>query len=300
MKQKLGRNTINTWFWGYFFIAPVVVGLTIFLIGPLFYALYLSLTNWDGLTPAHFIGLDNFRRLFQDPDIFKEFTNTIKYMLGVVPSTIFLALIVANLLNANIKGRSFFRASFFLPMVTMATAVAVVWRWLYNSRYGLVNIVTRLFNWNPMWLGEPRYIMPAVMIVAVWSGVGYASIILLAGLQSIPKTYYEAAEIDGAGVVTQFFRITVPMVSPSIFFLTITQIIGAFKAFDLIYMFSGVNSGNGPTAQAVRTMVFGVYFRGFTLMHMGYAAAEAVLLFLLILAVTLFQFYLQKRLVHYE
>jgi multiple sugar transport system permease protein len=195
--------------------------------------------------------------------------------------------------------RIFFRTAFFLPMVTMPTAVAAVWRWLYNSQYGLVNYLTRPFGWNPMWLGDPRYILPAVIIVAVWSGIGYASIILLAGLQNIPKTFYEAAEIDGAGPFQRFARITVPLLSPSIFFLTITSMIGAFKAFDLIFMFSG-GIASGPTSQAVRTMVYGIYHKGFVLLRMGYAAAEAVILFCLILLVTLFQFYLQKKLVFYD
>jgi multiple sugar transport system permease protein len=185
-------------------------------------------------------------------------------------------------------------------MVTMPTAIAAVWRWLYNSQYGLVNYLTRPFGRNPMWLGDPQYILTAVIIVAIWSGIGYAAIILLAGLQNIPKTYYEAAEIDGAGPFRRFTRITAPLLSPSIFFLTITSMIGAFKAFDLIFMFSGGGSSSGPTSQAVRTMVYGIYHKGFVLMNMGYAAAEAVVLFAIILSVTLLQFYLQKKLVFYD
>jgi multiple sugar transport system permease protein len=299
-RRRIGRNTINTWLWGYFFIAPVLIGIMVFLIGPLFYAFYLSVTDWDGFVKAHFIGLRNFVQLFQEPDLYIEFFNTLKYIIGVVPITIILALCIANLLNTNVKGRAFFRVAFFLPMVTMPAAVATVWRWLFNSQYGLVNFLTRPFGWNPMWLGDPRYIMTAVIIVAIWSGIGYAAIILLAGLQNISKTLYEAAEIDGAGPVRKFLRITVPLLSPSIFFLTITSLIGGFKAFDLIFMFSGGTVASGPTAQAVRTMVYGIYHKGFVLMHMGYAAAEAVVLFAIIMVVTLFQFYLQKKLVVYD
>jgi multiple sugar transport system permease protein len=288
------------WLWGYFFIAPVMLGIIVFSIGPVFYAFYLSLTDWDGLVKANFVGLRNFGRLFLDRDLYIEFFNTLKYMIGVVPCTIIIALCIASLLNQKVRGRSFFRTAFFLPMVTMPTAVAAVWRWLYNSQYGLVNYLTRPFGWNPMWLGDPRYILTAVIIVAIWSGIGYASIILLAGLQNIPKTYYEAAEIDGAGPFRQFTQITAPLLSPSIFFLTITSMIGAFKAFDLIFMFSGGGSASGPTSQAVRTMVYGIYHKGFVLMNMGYAAAEAVTLFAIILSVTLFQFYLQRKLVFYE
>jgi multiple sugar transport system permease protein len=302
MKQhrRIGRNAINTWFWGYFFVAPVMFGITVFLIGPLFYAFYLSLTNWDGFVKANFVGFRNFSQILQDRDLYIEFFNTLKYMIGVVPCTIIIALGIANLLNQKVRGRSFFRTAFFLPMVTMPAAVAAVWRWLYNSQYGLVNYLTRLFGWNPMWLGDPRYILTAVIIVAIWSGIGYASIILLAGLQNIPKTYYEAAEIDGAGAFRKFTRITAPLLSPSIFFLTITSMIGAFKAFDLIFMFSGGGNSSGPASQAVRTMVYGIYHKGFVLMRMGYAAAEAVVLFAIILSVTLLQFYLQKKLVFYD
>jgi len=299
-RRRAGRLTVSNWLWGYFFVAPVVVGILVFLVGPLFYAFYLSLTDWNGFVTPAFVGARNFARLFADAEIYNEFWNTLRYMLGVVPGTIILALCVAVLLNAKVKARAFFRTAFFLPMVTMATAVAVVWRWLYNSQYGLVNIVTRLFGWNPLWLGEPALIMPAVIVVAVWGGIGYAAIILLAGLQSIPTTYYEAAQIDGAGPFSRFIHITVPLLSPSIFFLSITQIIGAFKAFDLIFMFSGGGTGSGPTAQAVRTMVYGVYHKGFVLMNMGYAAAEALLLFAIIMLITLFQFYIQKKVVFYE
>jgi multiple sugar transport system permease protein len=234
-----------------------------------------------------------------DRELYIEFFNTIKYMIGAVPCTILLALGVANLLNQKVRGRAFFRTAFFLPMVTMSTAIAAVWRWLYNSQYGLVNYLTRPFGWNPMWLGDARFIMAAVIIVAVWSGIGHASIILLAGMQNIPKTFYEAAEIDGAGSFRKFTLITVPLLSPSIFFLTITSMMGAFKAFDLIFMFSG-GWDSGPISMAVRTMVYGIYHKGFVLMKMGYAAAEAVVLFAIILLVTLFQFYLQKKLVFYD
>lgn len=299
-KQHIGRNTLNTWFWGYFFVAPVMLGVAVFLLGPLFYALYLSLTDWDGFVTPRFIGLRNFFNLFQDEELYIEFFNTLKYMIGVVPCTIIIALCVANLLNTKIKGRAFFRTAFFLPMVTMPAAIATVWRWLFNSQYGLVNFLFRPFGLNPLWLGDPAYIMTAVIIVAIWSGIGYASIILLAGLQNIPKNYYEAAQIDGAGPVRSFISITVPLLSPSIFFLTITSMIGAFKAFDLIFMFSGGGTSSGPIAMSVRTMVYGIYHKGFVLMKMGYGAAEAVILFAIILLVTLGQFYMQKKLVFYD
>ena len=266
------------------------------------YAIYMALLKWDGLSQPTFIGLGNFRDLFQDPQILLELFNTLKYAIFVVPITLIIALFIASSLNEKIPGRAFFRVSFFLPVVTMPVAISTVWKWLFNSQFGLVNILFRPFGLNPQWLGDPNYILSAVIVVAIWSGVGYAAIILLAGLQSIPGNYYEAASIDGASRWRQFLQITIPLLSPTLFFLLITSMINAFKAFDIIYMFAGASvvSSSGPITEAVRTMVFGIYQKGFMLMRMGYAAAEAVLLFTLILIVTAVQFRLQKKLVFYD
>jgi multiple sugar transport system permease protein len=262
----------------------------------------MAMTEWDGLTGPVFIGVKNFISIAKDAQIGRELINTLKYMVWTVPIGLSLAIIVAVLLNSKIHGKSFFRVAFFLPVVTMAAAVATVWRYLFNSQYGLVNYLFRPFGLNPQWLGDSRYIMSALIVVAVGGGIGYSTIFLLAGLQNIPKTYYEAAEIDGANHFHQFFRITIPLLSPTIFFLLITSMIGAFKVFDLVYMFGGASTvaSGGPTTEAIRTMVFGIYQKGFLLLRMGYASAEAVLLFLIILIVTLIQFRLQKRFVFYD
>jgi len=301
-KKRPGRVTVIDWFWGYLFIAPVILGIAVFSIGPVIYSLFMSMTEWDGLTSPKFIWFSNFVTLIADAQVGRELFNTFIYMVGTVPIGLSLAIVIAVLLNANIKGKSFYRVAFFLPVVTMPTAIATVWRFLFNSQYGLVNYLFRPFGLNPQWLGDPKYIMTALIIVAIWSGIGYSAIILLAGLQQIPKTYYEAADIDGASPAHQFFRITVPLLSPTIFFLLITSMIGAFKAFDLIYLFSGASvvASGGPTTEAVRTMAFGIYQKGFLLLRMGYAASEAVLLFVIILIVTLIQFRLQKKFVFYD
>ena len=302
MRKKPGRTTIINWFWGYFFIAPVILGITVFSIGPVLYSLFMSLTEWNTLTSPTFIGIGNFVSIAKDGQIGREFINTLIYMIGTVPIGIGIAIFIAVLLNSNIRGKSFFRVAFFLPVVTMPTAIAVVWRFLFNSQYGLINFLFRPFGLNPQWLGDPKYIMSALIIVAVWSVIGYNTVLLLAGLQQIPKNYYEAADIDGASPFHQFFRITIPLLTPSIFFLLITSMIGAFKAFDLIFMFAGASvvASGGPTTEAVRTMAFGIYQKGFLLLRMGYAAAEAVILFLIILVVTLIQFKLQKKFVFYD
>jgi multiple sugar transport system permease protein len=301
-KRPVGRNALNERRWGYFFIAPVMLGVFMFALGPVLYAIYMSLTQWDGMTQPVFVGFANFQTLLKDPTVLRELMNTLKYTVWVVPATLIIAIVVANMLNTAIPGRSFFRVSFFLPVVTMPVAIATVWRWLFNSQFGLVNFLFRPFGLNPQWLGDPQFVMASIIVVAIWSGIGYAAVILLAGLQNIPKNYYEAASIDGASTRHQFFLITIPLLSPTIFFLFITSMISAFKAFDIIYMFAGASvvASGGPLTEAVRTMVFGVYQEGFQLQRMGYAAAKAVLLFALILVVTAMQFRLQKKLVCYD
>ena len=301
-KKPVGRGTRNNWFWGYFFISPVFLGVMVFSIGPVLFSFYMAMTEWNGLTNPVFIGLNNFVTIVRDAQIGREFINTLIYMIGTVPIGLSLSVFVAVLLNSKIKGKSFFRVAFFLPVVTMPVAIATVWRYLFNSQFGLVNYLFRPFGLNPQWLGDPHYIMPALIVVAIWGGIGYSAIILLAGLQNIPKTYYEAADIDGANPFNQFFHITIPLLSPTIFFLLITSMIGAFKAFDLVYLFAGASAdaSGAPTTEAIRTMVFGIYQKGFNLLRMGYAAAEAVVLFIIILIVTLIQFRLQKKFVFYD
>ena len=302
-KNRMSRQKKIAWLWGYIFIAPVILGTLTFSAGPVLYSFYMSLTDWDGLSPGTppFVGFGNFISLFRDSYIFKEFTNTLIYAVGVVPLTIMIAIILANFLNSRVPARSFFRVVYFLPIVTMPIAVAMVWRWLFNSEMGLVNFLFRPFGLNPQWLGDAKWIMPALIIVSVWSGVGYATVILIAGLQSIAPMYYEVAEIDGANFLTKFFRITLPLLSPTIFFLLITEFIGAFKAFDIVFMFSGAsNTSRGPVTDAIRTMVYGIYERGFTFRTMGYAAAQAVLLFGFILIFTGLQFLLQSKTVFYD
>jgi len=298
--KKPGRVTIVNWFWGYFFIAPILIGILVFSIGPVFFSLYMSLTNWTGLTNAKFIGLDNFKQMIGDTVLRQEIFNTFKYTIWTVPVGLCLSIFLAVLMNSIKKGKSFFRVAYFLPVVTMPAAVATVWRYLFNSQYGVINYLFKPFGLNPQWLGDPNYIMTALIVVAIWSEIGYNIIILTAGLQQIPSTYYEAAEIDGASSARKLFRITIPLLSPTIFFLLVTGMMGALRVFDIVFMFTGKVGSSGPTLDAIKTMVFGIYQRGFLFMNMGYASANAVLLFVIILLITLIQFKLQKKLVFYE
>lgn len=288
--------------WGYLFIAPLVLGLLAFSIGPILFSFYMSFTNWNSLVEPDFVGLKNYIDIVQDDSFVLEIKNTLYFALGTVPLTIILSLILANALNSHTRGTGFFRVLYFLPNVTMASAVALVWRWLFNSRLGLINAVLGFFHLpQPAWLTDPNFTMPAVIVMTVWAAIGYNMIILLSGMQSIPKTLYEAAELDGAGGFKKFVHITVPLVTPSIFFVLTMQVMGAFKTFDTIFVFAGGGKNlQGPIADSIRTMVVGLYQNGFIFLKMGYASAQAVVLFLVILLFTAIQFWLQKKWVYYE
>lgn len=263
----------------------------------------MSFTNWNSLSIPDFTGAANYLKLLKDANIGIELRNTLLYTLGTVPITLILAVLIANALNQRIPCRGLFRTAYFLPVVTMQVAVAMVWRWMLNSEFGIVNQALALFGiTGPMWLGDTRFIMFAVIMVTVWNKLGYNTIILLAGLQGISDSYYEAADIEGASSWKKFTKITLPLLSPSIFFVAITLTMDALKAFDIIYVFtgSGADSSSSPMLKAIRTMVYGIYENGFINMKMGYACAEAVILFLIIMAITAFQFYMQKKWVYYD
>ncbi len=288
---------------GYLFIAPLVLGVLIFSILPILFAFAMSFTDWNSLSAPQIVGTLNYSKLLQDPNLGIELRNTLLYTIGTVPVTLILAVLIANALNQKIPCRGLFRTIYFLPVVTMQVAVAMVWRWLLNSQFGVVNQVLAWFGIEgPMWLGDSNFIMIAVIIVTVWNKLGYNTIILLAGLQGISDSYYEAADIEGISAVKKFTKITLPLLSPSIFFVSITLTMDALKAFDIIYIFtgSGADSSSSPMLKAIRTMVYGIYENGFINMKMGYACAEAVILFCIIMAITALQFYMQKKWVYYD
>ncbi|TLS52421.1 sugar ABC transporter permease [Paenibacillus antri] len=289
--------------WGYLFIGPAVLGLLAFVVLPVLFSLVLSFTNWDGSASISFIGLDNFARLFQDVVYLKAMRTTGIYALIAVPLTVAASILVAALLDRRIAGRNVYRTIFFIPSITMPIAIAVVWKWLYNSSTGLINFMLGLVGIDgPSWLTDPNVILWSVIIISVWAGIGSNMVILLAGLQGIPESYYEAARIDGASAVRRFLYITVPMLTPTIFFVTVTSFISSFQVFDLVYIFASSSSsgGGGVLLEATRTAVYSIYQNGFQFFKIGYASAQAWVLFLVILLITLVQLRLQKRWVHYE
>lgn len=291
--KKVSKKRKTDWFWAYLMILPTVGGLTIFYIGAFFQNLFYSFTDLGAFGNYKWIGFANYSRLLSDPNIPKALANTFKYTLISVPVGICLAMFFASLLNSKIKGLTLYRTLYFLPAVTMPAAIAMMWRWLYNGQYGLINQILAKFGIEgKAWIADPKYAMGALIIVGIWSSLGMNIIYFLAGLQGIPRVYYEAAEIDGAGPIKQFFRITLPLLSPTIFFVTIMSLINAFQMFDLIFL---MISNTSMAIDSTMSIVYLFYKNAFEFLDKGYASAISILLFFIILVVTIIQLRLQKK-----
>ena len=296
-KKKATARQKKDWFAGYVFIAPVTLGLLVFYIWPFIQNFWFSFNNVNKFNVTHFIGLDNYKQLIGDAEVWTTFGNTLKYVVFTVPIGLFLSICIAALLNAKIRGTSIYRTLYFLPSVTMAAAVAMVWKWVFNEKMGILNsVIAGLGGERVGWLTNPKTALFIVMLVGLWMSVGYNMIILLAGMQGIPKTYYEAASIDGAGGLAQFFKITIPLLTPSIFFVMITSIISGFQVFDVVYMM--VLKSN-PAYESTQTVVMLFYRQAFDYGYKGYAAAISILIFIAIMIVTIFQLIGQKKWVNY-
>jgi multiple sugar transport system permease protein len=296
--RKWHRVVGGDLFWAYLMIAPLTIGLLIFYIWPIFQTFFFSFTKWGAFGTYHWTGPSNYQLLLHDPDLGGALTNTLIFTVLSVPASIALSVLVAVLLNQPIRGVGVYRTLYFLPAITMPAAIAMVWRWLYNGDYGLINYVLSLIDIHgPRWVSDPHISLYSLILVGIWGGIGYNMILFLAGLQSIPRTYYEAASLDGAGPFRIFFRITLPMLSPTIFFATVISMIGAFQLFDLVYLMFPAGS---IVIDSTQTVVYLFYKNAFLVENKGYAAAIAMLLFVIILGVTAIQFQLQKRWVHYS
>lgn len=294
VRSRLRRREATT---AWLFITPVLIGVAAFQAYPVLFSAYISLTEWNLLTPPKFIGWANFKDLLlNDPTFRTSLINTTVYALGTVVPGIVLALIFASLLNRGIRGRTVYRAIYFIPVVAPAVSAAILWTWLYQPDFGIVNFLLHLVGINgPPWLASTTWAMPAVIIMGVWQSLGNSIVILLAGLQNISRTYYEAAEIDGAGSFQSFRHITLPLVSPSVFFVLVLSTINAFQVFTSIY----IMTGGGP-ANATISVVMYLYQAAFQNQEMGSAAAMAYLLFAILAALTALNFYLQRLWVFYE
>jgi multiple sugar transport system permease protein len=280
---------------GWLFITPAILGLIIWLAGPMIYSIWLSLTEWDLIRPPRFIGVANFTRMVEDRLFYKSLWATLYYTAFHVPLTLILAFLVAMLLNTKTRGITFFRTLYYIPSIVPAVANAVLWIWLFNSEFGLLNLFLRALGFNKvMWLQDPNTAMPALILMSLWS-MGGTMIIYLAGLNGIPEQLYEAAEIDGAGSWSRFWNITIPMMTSVIFFNLILQIIGSFQVFTASYLMT-----RGGPNYATNFYVLYLFDNAFSWFDMGYAAALAWVLFFIILALSLIVFRSGSRWVYYE
>ncbi|GAA2870982.1 carbohydrate ABC transporter permease [Nonomuraea rubra] len=286
------------WAWGYLLIAPMALGLAVFYLWPIFQTLYLSFTESGVFGGYTWVGTANYADLLGDEDMAGALGNTLLYAVLVLAG-VPLSIVVAALLNVpGLRGLSVYRTLYFLPVVTMPAAVGLTWRYLFNGDFGAINHLLGLVGIDgPYWMGDPDVAIYAIAIVGVWSSIGYNAVLFLAGLQGIPRHYYEAASIDGAGRLRQFFRITLPLLTPTTFFVVVITMINALQVFDLVYLMIDTTS---PALRGSRTIVYFFFEKAFVHNQRGLAAAIAVLLLGLILVLTAIQFRLQKKWVHYE
>ena len=281
--------------WGWLFILPTIIGLIILNIIPIFQTVYQSFFKTGDFGKGNiFIGFENYTKVFGDAEIWQALLNTFKYAIIEVPFSIILALVLAVLLNRKMKGRSVYRTIIFLPMVAAPAAVVMVWRWLFNSDFGLLN---NIFHLNVKWVSDPKIAVYSIAVIGVWSILGYNMVLFLSGLQEIPHDYYEAAELDGATGIKSFFHITVPLLSPTIFFVLVTRVIGSLQVFDLIYM---VMDKSNPALEKTQSLVYLFYKYAFINKNMGYGATIVVVLLVITMIITAFQMIGQKKWVFYN
>ncbi len=280
----------------YLYLLPTLLGLLLFSAGSVIASFLISFTRWPVVTPPEWTGLQNYRDLLASPLFWQVFWNTLLYVLLAVPLSLGSALAAALLVNQKLRGVRFFRTVYFLPVVSSMVAVALVWSYMYNPEYGLLNALLQGFFGirGPAWLADARWAMLAMVLVTVWKGLGYTMVIFLAGLQNIPEELYEAAALDGVGPLRKFWRITLPMLSPTLFFALVITLIGSFQVFEQTYMLT-----RGGPANATMTLSYYIYQHAFQFFHMGYAAAMSYVLFAFLFVVTLAQFRLQRRWVFY-
>ena len=294
-KKKVTSRERSEFRWGWAFIIPTMLGLIILNIIPIFQTIYKSFFKTGDFGRGNiFVGLENYQTIFADSQVWQALINTIKYAIVEVPFSIAISLVLAVLLNRKMKGRSVYRTIFFLPMVAAPAAVAMVWRWLFNADFGLINHV---FGVHVNWVSDPNIAIFSIAVIGIWSIIGYNMVLFLAGLQEVPGDYYEAADIDGASGVRQFFSITLPLISPTIFFVLVTRVIGALQVFALIFM---VMDKSNPALIKTQSLVYLFYEYSFRQKNQGYGSAIVVLLLVVIMIVTVFQMIGQKKWVYYN
>ncbi|MBQ7147249.1 MAG: sugar ABC transporter permease [Pseudobutyrivibrio sp.] len=293
--KRVTQRAKSEFIWGWLFILPTMIGLIVLNIIPIFQTIYQSFFKTGDFGKGNiFVGGANYAKVFADTEVWQALWNTLKYAVVEVPISIFISLVLAVFLNGKIKGKSTFRTIFFLPMVAAPAAIAMVWKWLYNSEFGLLN---HILPGKTNWISDSKIAIYSIAIIGIWSIIGYNMVLFLAGLQEVPKDYYEAAAIDGATGIQQFFSITVPLVSPTIFFVLVTRIIAAMQVFDVIYM---VIDNNNPALNKTQSLVCLFYKYSFQQSNKGYGSTVVVVLLMVIMFFTVLQMIGQKKWVHYN
>ena len=293
-KNKVPYNKEET-LWAMILLSPKIIGLIIFTLGPVIASFMLSFTNWDLVSKPNWVGIYNYQHLLSNETFIKALMNTLYYTIVSVPVSMILSLLLAIAMNQKIKGIIVFRTAFFIPVISSMVAISLLWKYIYNSQYGLLNYFLGFFGVPPQnWLGDIKLAMPSLILMSVWKGLGYNMMIWLAALQGIPEDLYEAARIDGANKWQQFKKITLPLLSPTTFLMLILGIIGSFQVFESSYVMT-----NGGPANATLTIVLYLYSNAFEWLKMGYASAMAYILALIIFVLTIIQFKYQKKWVHY-
>ncbi|WP_419878555.1 carbohydrate ABC transporter permease [Brevibacillus centrosporus] len=281
---------------GWLFVSPMVLGFLVLLLGPLLLAFYMSLTDWPLLGEPTFVGMDNYKAIFSDEEFWTVVGNTFTFAAGLVPLNIVLALGLALLLARKLPGIGIFRTAIFVPVMTSLIVWAIVWKYLFATDTGFINQILQLFGiTGPAWLYNPQLAMPVVIVTSVLKNVGLNMVLFIAALQQVPVHLYEAARIDGAGRARQFFQITVPMISPTIFLTTLLTIIGSLKVFGQIYVMT-----QGGPGDSTKVLVYYIWEKAFKNFEFGYASALAFVLFFIIFVFTLLQWQYRKRWVFHE
>jgi multiple sugar transport system permease protein len=294
-KRKMGRQEKKEAMYGYLFISALILQFVIFVLGALIYSFYASFTDWNLLKSKEFVGLSNYVHIFKDEQFWKATYNTVFLMIGI-PIGMCLSLLLALAMNRKMRGAKFFRVIYYLPGISSAIAIAILWKWIYHTDYGILNnILWSVFGiQGPNWLGDAVYVKPALIIMGIWRGLGGGAILYLAGLQNIDSALYEAVEIDGGNPFHKLKHITIPMLTPMSFYIVITGVIGGLQAFgDTYVMFSG----GGPEYSAA-TIVYYLWQKAFNNYEMGYACAVSWILAIAIFIITLIQFKFSNKWVY--
>lgn len=292
MKNILAKIINNQNFAGLIFILPALLGTLTFIVIPVIASFVLSFTSWDLLNPIQFVGLDNYRLIFTEPLFFKILINTLVFAVATSVLGVIIPLVLAAILNSKIRGGEFYKTAYFLPFITPMIVIGIVWQWIFDPNIGILNNVLHL---HIQWLYDTNWALPALIVVTVWKLIGYNMVIFLSGFASIPENLYEAAKIDGANPAQTFLRVTVPMLSPTIFFVIIITAISSFQVFDLIYLMT-----QGGPLDSTNVLVYAIYKNAFEFFNVGKASAIAYVLFFIILVLTLVQWNLRKKYVFGE